>query len=145
MYPLSNTPLPPSRSSYSAQQLVRCPAPLLRLSMPRPYRPREQQRVTQNIFMCGFYFSTSACYCLSLPLLQSSPSLSALPILMLVPLFLVVLLLFLPLLSLGHFSEKCFQLLRVGSACAHLPLPPSLSLSLSFLSRLSSYKICFSN
>lgn len=92
--------------------------------------------------MCGFYFSTSACYCLSLPLPQFprlfQASLPLFHILMLVPLFflvvLLLLLLLLPLLSLGHFSEKCFQLLRVGSACcADLPL--------SFSSRLGSVHI----
>lgn len=135
VYPLSTTPLPPSRSSYSAQQLVRCPAPSY-VSACRAPTDLESSKGLPKTFLCVDFISRRLLViALASPFSSSSPPPSSLPILMLVPLFLVVLLPLLPLLSLGHFSEKCFQLLRVGSACAHLPPPPSLSpfLSLSCL------------
>lgn len=124
MYPLSTTPLPFPHSSYSAQQLVRCPAPPPSSTCRAP-TDLESSKGLPKTFLCVDFISRRLLVIALASPFPSSPllhPLSPLPILMLVPLFLVVL----PLLSLGHFSEKCFQLLRVGSACAHLP--PSLSL-----------------
>lgn len=138
MYPLSTGPLSP-HPIVLAQQLVHSPPPH---SICRAPTDLESSKGLPKTFLCVDFISRRLLVIALATPFHSFPSLPGLPS----PFsytharssfFLVVLLLLLlllPLPSLGHFSEKCFQLLRVGSACcADLPL--------SFSSRLGSVHI----